>query len=66
MSEKLKPCPFCGGHERFEPETLLIQVPWDMNTWTVRCGNCDATCGYEGNEPDAVIRWNDRPEQGVL
>jgi len=55
MSEKLKPCPFCGG----EAETQvngLAQSPF----WEVVCDACDF-CGPSGySEAEAIIAWNRR------
>jgi len=55
-------CPFCGGHKQYVPKAICLHVPWTQPVWTVECENCQATCGYENNEDDAVIRWNERPE----
>jgi len=56
----MKPCPFCGGSEKFPARPIKLSVPWAKTTYTVECDNCQATCGYEDTEQDAIDRWNDR------
>jgi len=34
MTEKTKPCPFCGGHAEFVPDSAIA--------FTVRCVDCGA------------------------
>ena len=50
MTDKLKPCPFCGG----EADTI-----WRHGYWSVLCYKCHAeTSGF--HEEDAVKAWNRR------
>jgi len=65
-TDKLKPCPFCGGIATLEDERLL---------WVVRCTGCGAcVLGVRAEEPEkqlsasywemirqsAIDRWNRR------
>lgn len=50
MSEKLKPCPFCGGTAAIQGITIV---------W-VKCLKCGVeTAGYR-DEEDAIDVWNRR------
>ena len=55
MTEKLKPCPFCGGEaEVYENEYENITL------FMVACKNCGiSTAGYDYEE-DAIKDWNRR------
>lgn len=48
MSEKLLPCPFCGG----EPKL--------MQAW-VECKKCRAMTAVSGTQNEAISAWNRRP-----
>ena len=58
MSEKLKPCPFCGG------EAVLDSVDYDA--WYVQCIDYDGDCEMRPStelcetSEDAVEIWNRR------
>lgn len=55
MSEKLKPCPFCGGKAKINGGSVLCYV---------RCESCKArvwSC-YETKE-EAIAAWNQRAER---
>lgn len=54
MSNKLKPCPFCGGH--------AIIDGCDDTLWSVICNKCDASIGYKETEREAIEEWNLRIE----
>lgn len=57
MSEKLKPCPFCGGEVE-----LVKQKSDNFEFVLVSCKNCDATIGIGGsdNEQKVTEDWNKR------
>ena len=64
MSEKLKPCPFCGGAGE-----IVRKVTESLTVfYFVQCLDCGATGSMEGQEPDspvvgitdAVAAWNRR------
>ncbi len=63
---ELKRCPFCGGHDKYLPAPKMLSVPWAIDVWTVECDNCQATCGYESNEEDAKVRWNQRHSRNII
>lgn len=58
MSEKLKPCPFCGGKAEFV-------IYWGGFTArrfisVVRCTKCRANSGEWKQKPKAIKAWNRR------
>lgn len=66
MSEKLKPCPFCGYDLNREPhiccfvnETRRI-MPDNVQ---VHCTGCGARGGSAWNEAEAILKWNRRTPQ---
>lgn len=54
MSNKLKPCPFCGGEAIIDS---FVGVGW-----IVICNKCDASIGYKETEQEAIDAWNRRVE----
>lgn len=50
MSNKLKPCPFCGGH--------AIIDGCDGGDWIVICNECNASIGYKETKQEAIEEWN--------
>ena len=52
MSDKLKPCPFCGGH--------AIIDGCDDTLWIVICKECNASIGYKETKEEAIEEWNRR------
>ena len=63
MTEKLKPCPFCGGKEQVMTIDLTKKVAF------IQCQLCNARAGeYEYNihkgsysyETNAIAAWNRR------
>lgn len=54
MSEKLLPCPFCGGEAEYHVECEMV---------TVRCSICGATTSGWWDEPEeAIAEWNRRAD----
>lgn len=54
MSDKLKPCPFCGGKAK---------VYW--NVWSyefVKCETCGATTGEFADNKGSIRAWNMRAQ----
>ena len=51
MTEKLKPCPFCGG------EAKLIDDDWSY----VICTKCGIHPYHRISLKDAIEEWNNRP-----
>lgn len=54
MSDKLKPCPFCGG------EAIIDGC--DETLWITICKKCNASIGYKETECEAIDAWNSRVE----
>ena len=56
MSEKLKPCPFCGGKAKL----LKIPVPdKNMCIYTVQCTQCTKTIAHPfATKKEAIKIWN--------
>ena len=67
MSEKLKPCPFCGGEGIVQAIDFYPDYS-DPPIWWVACDICGAhTDEYEGDtEAEAVKAWNTRNEPITL
>ncbi len=56
MSEKLKPCPFCGGE-------VSIVESMHKGRYVVRCPNWKCNATYEPDSLSAAIKaWNRRPK----
>lgn len=59
MSEKLKPCPFCGG----EPYMVDAEIDGRAH-YIVKCGACYCTTGVmEMSRSKAAEAWNRRAER---
>ena len=52
MSDKLKPCPFCGGK--------AIIDGCDDTLWSVICKKCAASIDYNETKQEAIEAWNRR------
>ena len=53
MTDKLKPCPFCGG------EAMLRNRGMNTQNYVV-CENCGAVSKITETEADAIKAWNKR------
>jgi Lar family restriction alleviation protein len=59
----LKPCPFCGGDDRWPPYVRKFECPWSsVPGWVVQCDNCEAMGPGDTNKEGAVNQWNERHE----
>lgn len=57
MTEKLKPCPFCGGEGRvFEDTSFGVDNP----LYRVFCGMCLVKTDTAYRREDAIEIWNRR------
>ena len=58
MTDKLLPCPFCGGEAKF------LEDVWGNDEYCyVICvnDNCNANTGRCDTEDEAIAKWNNRP-----
>lgn len=55
-TQKLKPCPFCGGDASY----LYKQ---SSTTWYVFCGECESSGAESYSETEAIAAWNRRAPQ---
>lgn len=68
MSDKLKPCPFCGGEAHFGrvvyPDKMVKENGWDQCQFSfISCAMCGGSnrglVGFRTNE-EAAEHWNKR------
>lgn len=60
MTEELKPCPFCGRHEFFEPGEHPV------DSFHVICTYCGAHGPAWSDYPRTERMWNERPIEDAL
>lgn len=58
MSEKLKPCPFCGEVEAIRNRHMNS----NMSQWGVSCDGCDAEGPWKFGKDEAIAAWNTRAQ----
>lgn len=56
MTNKLKPCPFCGG----EGEIRIVMRSNKPDGYWIRCQNCMAAIDVYNTQYESVIAWNRR------
>ena len=54
MSEKLKPCPFCGD------EAMEREVTYHNTRYYIQCTKCGAGSAFSLSEQGAIDAWNTR------
>lgn len=70
MTDKLKPCPFCGGeatvydyeaeYDIYDPDTLGYVDTEHHTKYGVCCNTCKAMMPEFNSEEAAIISWNNR------
>jgi Lar family restriction alleviation protein len=61
MTDKLKPCPFCGG----EGDAFTAFDPNVEETWLVHCKSCEASIATperDNTKQEATELWNTRAD----
>ena len=73
MSEELKPCPFCGAHNRGDILDIYPASPsLGQNKWRVVCDDCGAegptVPAHNADNPDELCEraWNTRADDAEL
>ena len=62
MSDKLKPCPFCGDNNDYGESDVVRLVGKPGDIW-VMCSNCDDLLVGSFETPGyAIAAWNRRPQ----
>ena len=61
MSEKLKPCPFCGK----KPQLIDAGIYYYVNCFNELCKISPCTQEHDTPE-DAINEWNSRPEKIIM
>lgn len=69
MSDRLKPCPFCGGEAHILPPTCRPETPYDPSDRlypVARCGSCGAEAAGESGDSGrtAIAAWSHRAGAG--
>ena len=59
MSERLKPCPFCGGKAKLRAFALHFgaEMPY---AFYVGCDDCEASSNHYDYRKEAIEAWNRR------
>ena len=58
MTDRLKPCPFCGGEARYIDATTAI--PYDREIYFVECKECRSNSDMYYSLENAIKAWNTR------
>ena len=64
MSEKLKPCPFCGGRGKLRRwhGFMFFVFLHGRTYYSVRCNSCDCETVSSTDRQFVIDRWNRRTE----
>lgn len=60
MTDKLKPCPFCGS------EALIVDDDKEHYGVFIACSKCCSSTEIFKTEDEALISWNSRPIENEL
>ena len=63
-SEKLKPCPFCGGKGEVYQAPTMLNLEIDDDAYWVQCRNCFSRVGNSYSQVEAINAWNRRTDNG--
>ena len=56
MTEKLKPCPFCGGEAVLDDDFFYTDEP----AYIISCNKCYSSSDVYDTEHEAIEAWNRR------
>ncbi|WP_196601576.1 Lar family restriction alleviation protein [Pectinatus frisingensis] len=62
MSDKLKPCPFCGGTPNMHNDDNKHPKFSKVVFWQIYCLDCCTSTGWYNSTNDAVNAWNRRAD----
>ncbi|WP_196596041.1 Lar family restriction alleviation protein [Pectinatus frisingensis] len=62
MSDKLKPCPFCGGTPNIHDDDNKHPEFGKEIFWQIYCMDCFGTNGWFDSVDDAITAWNRRAD----
>lgn len=60
-SERLKPCPFCGGNADLYSITIGFN---EERVFYIQCDKCLSRSGKWGKKENAIDMWNRRTDNG--
>lgn len=63
-SERLKPCPFCGGKGEIYQAPVMLSLKIDDDVYWVQCRNCFGRAGNSCSKIGAINGWNRRADDG--
>ena len=63
-SERLKPCPFCGGKGEIYQAPTMLNLKIDDDVYWVQCRNCFGRTGNSYSKIEAINAWNRRMDNG--
>lgn len=59
ITQKIKPCPFCGGEGRLQ--AVITESRINQDDYFVKCRECGAsTMKYFSKQKEAIAAWNRR------
>ena len=64
MSDKLNPCPFCGGDAQLTEQIKVNDGIYYKSKWHVHCNNCMCGTFVRDTKTQCVDEWNKRHERG--
>lgn len=63
MTEKLKPCPFCGS---VESSLFMLGDSQKQVVCSINAAGCGASSGWHDKKKRAIAAWNTRADQSAI